>query len=88
MQSAPSVRLSVRLFPLKLLNRVTFDPELLYVMGHHHSYTGIEEGKKSVSILYKRFTNSLKLNNYIIRTFKKLAVNFKLTVTEQGIKTR
>ena len=45
----PSVRLSVRLFPLYLSNRLTFELEILCV-GHDHNSPGIEgQGQRSRS---------------------------------------
>jgi len=47
----PSIRLSVRLFPLYLSNRLTFGLDLLRMcVGHYHGSQGIEtEGHRSRS---------------------------------------
>jgi len=38
----PSVRPSDRLFPLYLLNELTFDVDFCMCMGHHHSSPGLK----------------------------------------------
>ena len=50
-----SIHLSVHLFPLYLLNRLTFDLDLLHVYGHDCSSPGIE-GQKSRSTLTQTTT--------------------------------
>jgi len=61
----PSVCLSLRLFPLHLLKRLTFELEILCVFwGHNHSVPGIEG--LTLILDQGQFCSSLSLKFFIL----------------------